>query len=128
MLVVIANHRRVEIAVRIDLRAAKERIVNDPSLTSVHDVTHAGCHQAFVECARVTNADRHSRQPRSDSASFEHQRQIWSGRLLSQHRGCAGRTCSDNDHGTIFQRAGRRTDHQLHRFIGWSFQFSDSSV
>ena len=49
--VIAADHGGIEIAVRVYLRAAEKRIVNETALAGLHHVRHARGHEAAVKRA-----------------------------------------------------------------------------
>src|SRR5262249_7509496 len=115
--VVRADQGRVEVAVGVDLGAAEEGVVHQTALAGLHDVTHAGRHEAPVEGARVADADRHGGQLRGDAAGLEEDDQVRRGGALGEHGGGAGHARADGDGAAVLQQAGGTADHQLHRVV-----------
>ena len=117
-LVIVANDGRIQVAVTVDLRAAQERVIDEPPLAGLHDVGHAGGHQPFVECPRIAHADRHPRQAGPHAAGLEQQRQLGRHGLLRQHgRRARARRGADDHRRAILQAAGGGADHEFHRVV-----------
>ena len=72
-----ADHRRVDVPVAVDLRAAQEAD-RDPAVLQdeLEHVRHAAHHEAARHERRVADRDRHADRRRADRARFVHQHEV----------------------------------------------------
>src|SRR5690348_16045152 len=113
-MVISADHRRIDVTVFVDLRAAHEADVDVAALEVVYkDIVHAYYRERAADEGGIANRKWQARGLRSDHAGFVDHHQVWCVRPFGEVTGTVWLPNADKDHIAIPQQARGVDDHQF---------------